>query len=276
MTGDPASTPAGSGAYYSIRFAPENCRNDLFRIEGLIRRLASIPRECSDPAIALRKLQWWRQELEESLRGTPRHPASRDLAEIQNRRSIPPEAFDNLLRSIEHEIVDAAPRALEQFDRHCADRGGSIAALLTAVAGGDGQQIELSRALGIFSRQVEVVRNLGGDLRRGRMLLPVAPFDARGLDASQMLAGDGSEAVKPVLRELASGFRTRYTASVTAIPRGGHAPLGPAFSFSAISSALLDEIEREDFGVLHARTSLTPTRKLWIAWRHHRKIRHWR
>jgi phytoene synthase len=36
---------------------------------------------------------------------------------------------------------------------------------------------------------------------------------------------------------------------------------------AAIYRALLDEIERDGFPVLAQRTSLTPLRKLWIAWR---------
>jgi phytoene synthase len=36
---------------------------------------------------------------------------------------------------------------------------------------------------------------------------------------------------------------------------------------SAIYSTLLDEIESDGFKVLSQRTSLTPLRKLWLAWR---------
>jgi phytoene synthase len=39
----------------------------------------------------------------------------------------------------------------------------------------------------------------------------------------------------------------------------------------AMSLALLDEIERDGFQVLHQRIALTPIRKLWIAWRAARK-----
>ena len=38
-----------------------------------------------------------------------------------------------------------------------------------------------------------------------------------------------------------------------------------------VKRALLDEIERERFTVLHQRISLTPIRKLWIAWRSWRR-----
>ena len=36
---------------------------------------------------------------------------------------------------------------------------------------------------------------------------------------------------------------------------------------AAIYRTLLDEIERDGFRVLTQRTSLTPLRKLWIAWK---------
>jgi phytoene synthase len=36
---------------------------------------------------------------------------------------------------------------------------------------------------------------------------------------------------------------------------------------AALASALLDEIERDGYHVLHQRIALTPIRKLWIAWR---------
>jgi phytoene synthase len=36
---------------------------------------------------------------------------------------------------------------------------------------------------------------------------------------------------------------------------------------AAIYRTLLDEIERENFKVLNQRISLTPLRKLWLAWK---------
>jgi 15-cis-phytoene synthase len=36
---------------------------------------------------------------------------------------------------------------------------------------------------------------------------------------------------------------------------------------AALSLALFEELERENFQVLHQRIALTPIRKLWISWR---------
>jgi phytoene synthase len=38
-------------------------------------------------------------------------------------------------------------------------------------------------------------------------------------------------------------------------------------ALAALALALLEEIERDGYHVLHQRIALTPIRKLWIAWR---------
>ena len=44
-------------------------------------------------------------------------------------------------------------------------------------------------------------------------------------------------------------------------------------SLAAMADALLREIAREEYRVMHQRISLTPLRKLWIACRCHRRAR---
>jgi phytoene synthase len=41
----------------------------------------------------------------------------------------------------------------------------------------------------------------------------------------------------------------------------------PGLIMAAIYRTLLEEIERDGFQVLRQRTSLTPVRKLWVAWK---------
>jgi phytoene synthase len=58
---------------------------------------------------------------------------------------------------------------------------------------------------------------------------------------------------------------------VAAIPAAERPTQRTLRAQSAMALALLDEIERDDFQVLHQRIALTPIRKLWIAWRAARK-----
>jgi len=54
---------------------------------------------------------------------------------------------------------------------------------------------------------------------------------------------------------------------------GGYVGVDVFFVISGylITGLLLREIEADGFRVLHQRTSLTPLRKLWIAWRTNRR-----
>jgi phytoene synthase len=63
--------------------------------------------------------------------------------------------------------------------------------------------------------------------------------------------------------------RTRewYVRAQGALPEEDRRAQRPGLIMAAIYRTLLDEIERDGFRVLTQRTSLTPLRKFWIAWR---------
>ena len=58
-----------------------------------------------------------------------------------------------------------------------------------------------------------------------------------------------------------------YARAFAALPAEDRKAQRAGLIMAAIYRALLDEIERDDFHVLTRRTSLTPLRKLWIAWK---------
>ena len=61
--------------------------------------------------------------------------------------------------------------------------------------------------------------------------------------------------------------RQAYREAYDLLPEADRRAQRPGLIMAAIYSTLLDEIERDDFQVLDRRTSLTPIRKLWLAWR---------
>jgi phytoene synthase len=62
----------------------------------------------------------------------------------------------------------------------------------------------------------------------------------------------------------ARGF---YDKAMAELPAQDRRAQRPGLIMAAIYRALLAEIEREGFRVLTQRTSLTPLRKFWIAWK---------
>ena len=58
-----------------------------------------------------------------------------------------------------------------------------------------------------------------------------------------------------------------YAKAFAALPAADRKSQRAGLIMAAIYRTLLDEIERDGFKVLTQRTSLTPLRKLWIAWK---------
>jgi 15-cis-phytoene synthase len=58
-----------------------------------------------------------------------------------------------------------------------------------------------------------------------------------------------------------------YRTAHAALPAEDRRAQRPGLIMAAIYSALLDEIEADGFHVQNQRISLTPLRKLWLAWK---------
>ena len=61
--------------------------------------------------------------------------------------------------------------------------------------------------------------------------------------------------------------RELYREAMRSLPEADRRAQRPGLMMAAIYHALLDEIERDNWQVLHQRISLTPLRKLWLAWK---------
>ncbi len=61
--------------------------------------------------------------------------------------------------------------------------------------------------------------------------------------------------------------RQLYDQALALLPAADRRAQKPGLMMASIYRTLLDEIEADGFQVLHQRTSLTPLRKLWLAWK---------
>jgi phytoene synthase len=69
------------------------------------------------------------------------------------------------------------------------------------------------------------------------------------------------------MRFQAERARAVYRDAINLLPAEDRRAQRTGLIMGAIYATLLDEVEREEFRVLHQRIALTPLRKLWIAWK---------
>lgn len=89
----------GSSFYYSTLFYPAQLKQDLFALHAFGYEIESIIGECTDPGVARMKLSWWGEEIHRLFNQQARHPVTRSLSIAIVRHSI---IRDQLLQFILH------------------------------------------------------------------------------------------------------------------------------------------------------------------------------
>jgi phytoene synthase len=82
-----------------------------------------------------------------------------------------------------------------------------------------------------------------------------------------LLQGRTSPEFIELMRFQAERNRAQYARAYGLLADEDRRAQRPGLIMSSIYSTLLDEIEVDGFRVLTHRTSLTPIRKLWLAWK---------
>jgi phytoene synthase len=131
----------------------------------------------------------------------------------------------------------------------------------------DPRTLEYAKNLGIAFQMTNIVRDVGEDARKNRIYLPMEDLKRFGVPAADILNARETPAVAELLKFEAERAKAHYAKAFAALPAEDRKAQRAGLIMAAIYRALLDEIERDEFHVLTRRTSLTPLRKFWIAWK---------
>jgi phytoene synthase len=260
---------SGSSFYYSFLFLPSERRRAITAVYAFCREVDDIVDETSDAGIAQAKLAWWRDELAALFRSAPSHPVTRALQPfIDTPLGITHERLGAIIDGMEMDLrqnryLDYA--ALQRYAHLVAGVVGEMSASIFGFI--NTRTIEYAGQLGRALQLINIIRDVGDDARRGRIYLPLDELQRHGVKAADLLNARYVEGFAPLMRFQAERARAHYREALSLLPAEDRRSQRAGLIMGAIYAALLDEIERENFQVLHQRIALTPLRKLWIAWK---------
>jgi phytoene synthase len=259
---------SGSSFYYSFLFLPPPRRRAITALYAYCREVDDVVDEVSDPGIAQTKLAWWRNEIEQLYAGQPQHPVTRALQPHLVPFGITRERMLQVIDGMQMDLQQSRYLDFANLKRYCHLVAGVVGELSAGIFGAsDERTFEYARQLGLALQLVNILRDVGEDARRGRVYLPIEDLQAAGVKVSDVVNGQYVDGFGRVMRQQAHRARDAYRAALAALPAADQRAQRPGLIMGAIYLTLLDEIEREDFRVLHQRVALTPLRKLAIAWR---------
>ena len=259
---------SGSSFYYSFLFLPPERRRAITALYAFCREVDDTVDETTDGSVARIKLAWWRTEVSRMYAGTPTHPV---MLALQPHLPIYNLQEQHLLA-----IVDGMEMDLDQsryldypgLQRYCWHVAGVVGILSASIFGyTNPQTLAYAEKLGLAFQLTNIIRDVGDDARKGRIYLPVNELQQFGVTANELLKLQHSEKFEALMRFQAERAQGIYDEALALLPKEDRRAQRPGLMMAAIYRTLLDEIQRDGFHVLNQRISLTPLRKLWLAWK---------
>jgi phytoene synthase len=260
---------SGSSFYYSFLFLPPERRRAITAVYAYCREVDDVVDEVSEVAVAEATLAWWRTEIAQLFAGQPTHPVTRALQPFvgdqfgitQSRLSAVLDGMQVDLR--QNRFLDYS--ALQRYAHLVAGVVGEMSAGIFGYR--DPQTLQYASRLGLALQLINIIRDVGDDARRGRLYLPLDEMQRFDVKASDVFSAQYVPGFVPLMRFQAERARAAYHEALALLPAADRKAQRSGLMMGAIYSALLSEIERANFQVLHQRIALTPLRKLWLAWR---------
>jgi phytoene synthase len=259
---------SGSSFYYSFLFLPPDRRRAITALYAFCREVDDTVDETSDQSVARIKLAWWRNEVTQMYTGTPTHPVMLALQPHIAPYDLKQEHLQAIIDGMEMDLDQSRYLDYPNLKKYCWHVAGVVGILSASIFGvTNPRTLKYAETLGLAFQLTNIIRDVGEDARKGRIYLPINELQQFNVTAADLLNARHSEKFEALMKFQADRAQKLYDDAFALLPQEDRRAQRPGLMMAAIYRTLLDEIERDGFHVLTQKISLTPLRKLWLAWK---------
>jgi phytoene synthase len=259
---------SGSSFYYSFLFLPTERRRAITALYAFCREVDDTVDETSDQSIARIKLAWWRTEVSAMYKGTATHPVTQALQPHLATYNLQEQHLQAIIDGMEMDLDQSRYLDYPGLRKYCWHVAGVVGILSASIFGvTNPRTLEYAEKLGLAFQLTNIIRDVGDDARKGRIYLPVNELQQFGVTAADILNFRHNEKFEALMKFQTDRAHAVYDEAMALLPKEDRRAQRPGLMMAAIYRTVLDEIERDHFKVLNQRISLTPLRKLWLAWK---------
>ncbi len=259
---------SGSSFYYAFLFLPQRRRQAITAFYAFCREVDDVVDEVSDPAVAANKLAWWRREVAQAFAGQPTHPVMQALMPCTTEFGITPAHLQAVIEGCEMDLSQTRYIDFPGLQRYCHLVAGVVGEVAARIFGQtQPQTTAFAHRLGLAFQLTNIIRDVGEDAMRGRIYLPIDELQRFEVKAHEITQRVYSDRFVALMKFQAERAHRVYDEAMALLPAADRRNQKPGLMMASIYRTLLREIEADNFQVLHQRTSLTPLRKFWLAWK---------
>jgi phytoene synthase len=259
---------SGSSFYYAFLFLPAPRRAAITAFYAFCREVDDIVDDTLDTGVAASKLAWWQTEVAQAFAGKPSHPVMRALMPLAADYAIEEGHLQKVIQGCQMDLEQTRYLDYPGLQRYCHLVAGIVGEVAANIFGRtQAQTTAYAHKLGQALQLTNILRDVGEDALRGRIYLPASELQQFEVKAQDILQRSYSPRFTALMQFQAQRAQQLYDEALALLPSTDRRAQKPGLMMASIYRALLGEIERENFRVLHQRISLTPLRKFWLAWR---------
>ncbi len=259
---------SGSSFYYAFLFLPAPRRAAITAFYAFCREVDDVVDEVHDPSVAAAKLAWWQGEVAQAFAGQPSHPVMQALMPHASAYGIEQRHLLAVIEGCRMDLEQTRYLDFAGLERYCHLVAGVVGEVAARIFGQtQDATTAYAHKLGLAFQLTNIIRDVGEDAMRGRIYLPVNELQQFDVKAHEISARQHSERFVALMRSQAERAHRCYDEALALLPAADRRAQKPGLMMASIYRTLLREIERDNFQVLNQRTSLTPLRKFWLAWK---------
>ena len=259
--------------YYSFLVLPAQKRQAIVAVWDFCRAVDDAVDEAPADRSAA-EVRRWRDEVARCFDGAaPVTPQGRALQPLIAAFDLPRSAFEALVEGVEMDLHGRRYRTFEDLYEYCIRVASAVGLMCVRIFGcADAASRQYAIDLGVALQLTNILRDVPGDLARGRVYLPTDDLERFGVSEADLRdeaahAGHGvrSQKVKALLAFQAQRAREYYARADAALPRAGARKLVAARIMGNIYRGILDRIERAGYDVFTAVIRVPRQRRALIA-----------
>ncbi len=259
--------------YYSFLVLPPRKRDAIIAVWDFCRVVDDAVDEAPEPGTPGRHdqitaaLAGWRQELARCYEGQPPvTPIGQRLQPFIREFNLPRQAFEDVIDGVE---MDIEPRRYATFDdlfEYCRRVASAVGLICIEVFGyRDATTRQYALDLGIALQLTNIIRDITGDLKQGRVYLPLEDLERFGCTEDDFRAGVLTDRVRSLLQFECERARSYYARARRERPRSDWRCLVAAEIMGAIYFRILRRVERAGYDVFTRRIRVPRPQQALVA-----------